>query len=70
MVSDSGDRAQKTIYPDSETAEWVEELADENDRSESYVISKLLEGLAESVDYESIKLVNYNFSVEDKGSNK
>lgn len=37
------DSVQKTVYADEDLAKWVEQTAQESERSESYVIHKILE---------------------------
>lgn len=35
----------KSYYPPEETASWIEEIADESDRSESYVVVELVDAV-------------------------
>lgn len=65
-MASEDDRKQKTFYPEADTADWITETARQNDRSESYVVSKMLEEIAESVNSEPIMLSNHTFKAEKK----
>lgn len=56
MVSDNGggNTKQKTFYPEVKTAEWIEETSEKSERSESFVISRVMEKVAESHDFDPI----------------
>ncbi|EGQ44136.1 MAG: hypothetical protein J07AB43_01950 [Candidatus Nanosalina sp. J07AB43] len=52
-------KKQKSVYVDDELATWIEKVAEHNDRSESYVLKKLLRAVKDSVDGEMIRLREY-----------
>lgn len=68
-ISDSfehltNDRPQKSFYPNEKTAGWIEKIAEMSDRSESYVLKKIVKGVADSVDGEPVNMRNYEFKAE------
>lgn len=68
MATDSSEREQKTFYPKSHVADWVGDVADKSSRSESFVLSKFIEELANSVDFEEVRIYDTTAKLEiDKG---
>lgn len=56
MSSKNSNSSQKTFYPSEDVGRWIEKVANESDRSESYIISKVMEELADSAEYDEIRL--------------
>lgn len=58
-------KPQKALYPDADLAAWIEATAAESDRSESYVLRKIVEDVRDSASGDALDVNRIEFTVQD-----
>lgn len=59
------DRPQKSLYPEDDLATWIEDTADESERSESWLLQRIVGGAMKSVDGEVVDINRYEGDLKE-----